>query len=178
MESSKITDNKLFGLIINLIFGAIIYFYTAFFIWTHISLEGFSKIMLFVPLWILTIYILKIVISIIYLKIVTNSTSEVEEFIDDFYGENKRLQWGGHLTTTYEPHERSLVKEIKLDIISLKKVLMEPNIDENRRVLIQEDIEELNKKIDDCGNNVITGGSLFEGLFCSKKVLNKRRTFN
>ncbi len=174
MEISKNIKDSLFGIIINLICFIIAYVISGIFVWKLIKPTTFLKYILFFFIWFLIIFILKWVISIIYKQIRTKPKPEIDKIIDDFYGVNNRANWGGIYGYAYSTQERGIVKAIKTSIAFIEDSLISLKLTFEEYEQGVKDIAEMQAEIDSMGR-VITGGSIFERLFCLRRVLKKSK---
>jgi len=166
MENSKNIKDSLFGIIINLLCFVIAYVISGIYFWKLIKPTSFIWYILFIFIWFLIILILKWIISIIYKQIRTKSEPEIDN----------RANWGGIFGYVYSSQEREFVKSSKISI-----AFMEDYLTKNSSEIIYEkyeqgkkDIADIQADIDSMGR-VITGGSIFELLFCLRRILEKSK---
>lgn len=153
-------NNIYFGITVNLIVFLIVYIMSAFYIWDIYTARK-GNAFIFIMLYIIVILLLKFIITKIYL-ILTN-VSKLEEFENKFYNINNRPNWGG-IFKCVAPYNKNLLVDACND--SLKSLRNMPKDSE-----IQKRINELEQDLKELKSDVITGGSVFEVLFCFKKML-------
>ncbi|WP_233897212.1 hypothetical protein [Tenacibaculum piscium] len=156
MENQENWKNSTyFGILVNLILFSIVYVLTGFYLWKNIN-----NIFIFLILYILTIIVLKFIITKIY-SILTYET-KLTKIENELYGINNRVNWGGIFTELVDPEKKYLGDTCKSTLKSLK--------DRPKTPQILKDIDELEEKLKEI-SDVVTGGSVFELFFCLRRLL-------
>ena len=154
--------NLILGITVNIILFLAVYVIPAVYLWK--ILKGVKmKFLIFIILYVLIIYLLKYIITLIYKELTKkNLFDEIDDFI---YGINNRNKWGGLILRTTSFDDKKIYKLLKEQLKTYKQ--MEKNYEVEKKIV------EIENKLNELESVIMTGGTIFEGLFCIKKILNK-----
>lgn len=140
-----------------------------FYLWNLLDVKNW-KLPIFLLLYIVILFVSKHIITTIYQ--ILNKKSIIDDMDDFLYGTNKKsgANWGG-LFTKILPVENEILAQLIKEKLKIEKKKLQS-------FEVLEETERLKKMLNELyTGNVITGGTLFETLFCVKKRLKGRLDF-
>ena len=158
------TDTKIFGILILIVSTLLVYVFTGIYAHSLINPVSFFDYVIFISLWIIFSLLVRLILTIIYKKV--HRISSLESIKNEIDGVNRRAHWGGILEV--HPSSRHDNRHYKI----LKKRLKDLSSMDSSDTEVSNEIKGVESRLNRIPKSAMFGGSIFEGLFCIKRVLN------